>query len=229
MSFLSEHFYTIMLVISTTLITLSMVRYIWSILDGRTKPNVVWWLLYQIATICVLIWAYELWSITTIALTLVFSISQLIVIVLSFRHGFVRFTGLENIYFSISMICLLFWIVANHNTEILGALNMTERGLDISLITANTFIEVMGAIAIFTKLYHHPETEDHHAWLLSWLGWLCAIIAANSTAYEDLLYPIYLFVTNFAIWMLCFRKHPRGRFRVFFENVEKVVGKNWRH
>ena len=68
------------------------------------------------------------------------------------------------------MLCLLFWILANHNTELLSALHMTERGLDIALITANTFIEVMAAIAIFTKLYHYPETEDHHAWLLSWIG-----------------------------------------------------------
>jgi hypothetical protein len=75
-----------MLILSTVLVAASMIRYIYSILRGKTKPNMAGWLLYQIATICVLIGAYEIGSITTIALTLVFSITQFIVIVLSFKH-----------------------------------------------------------------------------------------------------------------------------------------------
>jgi hypothetical protein len=218
-----------MLVVSTVLVALSMIRYIYSILEGKTKPNVVGWLLYQIATICVLIGAYELDSITTIALTLVFAVTQLVVIILSFRHGFVRFTGLESFYFGFSMVVLLFWIVARHDPVLMSTLHLTERSLDIALITANTLIECMGAMAIFTKLYHHPETEDHHAWLLSWLGGLAGIIAANSLAYEDLLYPTYLFVTNLAIWLLCFRRKPRWRFLAFFRFLEKMVWSGWRH
>jgi hypothetical protein len=114
------------------------------------------------------------------------------------------------------MIILLFWMVARHDTTLMEMLGMTQSGLDITLISANTLIECMGAVAIFTKLYHHPETEDHHAWLLSWLGGFAGIIAANSFAYEDLLYPTYLFVTNLAIWLLCFRRKPRWRFLRFF-------------
>ena len=220
--------FLIILILSTVCVAASMIRYIYSILEGKTKPNIVWWLLYQIATICVLIGAYELGSITTIILTIVFAITQFIVIVLSFRHGFVKFTGLESFYFSISMLCLLFWIVASHNPSLLEVLHITEREVDIALITANTFIEMMGAVAIFTKLYHYPETEDAQAWLLSWVGWLLAIIAANSLSYEDLLYPVYLFTSNFAIWLLCFRRKPRGKFRHLFGMVERVVGKSWR-
>lgn len=217
-----------MLGISVVLTTLSMVRYIYSITDGRTKPNMAWWLLYQIATICVLIGAYEIGSITTIVLTLVFSISQFIVIILSFRYGYVKFSRVEVVYFSISMLFLFFWAFAKHNPEFMRVYHLTDRWLDISLMTANTMIEVMWAIAIFTKLYHHPETEDSNAWLLAWLGWLTGIIAANSLAYEDLLYPIYLFTTNLAIWLLCFRKKPRHRFAWVFHITEKLVGKSWR-
>jgi hypothetical protein len=78
-----------------------MLRYIYSILEGKTKPNVVGWLLYEIASICILMGAYELYSdgdkemITTIYLALVFSVTQLIVIILAFRRGFVRLSGLE--------------------------------------------------------------------------------------------------------------------------------------
>jgi hypothetical protein len=128
----------------------------------------------------------------------------------------------------ISMLFLMFWAFAKHSPEFMRLFHMTDRGLDISLITANTMIEVMGAIAIFTKLYHYPETEDHHAWLLSWLGGLAGIIAANSLAYEDLIYPVYLFVTNLAIWLLCFRRKPKWRFIRIFGWIGKIVGTNWR-
>lgn len=170
MQFIETHFFTIMLIVSTTLVAASMIRYIYSIISGKTKPNMAGWLLYQIATICVLIGAYEIGSVTTIALTLVFSITQFIVILLSFRYGYVKFTRIEVMYFMVSMLFLLFWAFAKHSPEFMKLFHMTERGLDISLITANTMIEVMGAIAIFTKLYYHPETEDSLAWLLSWLG-----------------------------------------------------------
>ena len=76
-------------------------------------------------------------------LALAFAVTQAIVIVLSFRHGFVRFTGLETFYFGVSMVFLLFWIVARHSPDLLATLHMTERGVSIALLTANTFIEVM--------------------------------------------------------------------------------------
>ncbi len=86
----------------------------------------------------------------------------------------------------------------------------------------------MGALAIFTKLYRYPETEDAPSWLLGWLAGLFALLAVTSYTYEDLLYPSYILVTNIAIWLLCFRKKPRWRFLHMFSRLEKIIGQNWR-
>jgi hypothetical protein len=99
-------------------------------------------------------------------LALAFAITQLIVIVLAFRYGFAKMDRVEAFYFGISMISLLFWIIARHSPELASALRMTDRGLAIFLLTTNTLIDAMGATAIFTKLYKHPETEDRLAWFL---------------------------------------------------------------
>ncbi len=119
--------HTIFLILSIILVYGSMFRYIYSILKGKTKPNLVGWLLYQIATICILISSYELGSIPTIMLSLSFAVTQLIVIILSFRYGFTRFEKSEAFYFGISIISLIFWIVAHHNREFLTATHFTER------------------------------------------------------------------------------------------------------
>ena len=161
-------------------------------------------------------------------LSLAFAITQLIVIVLSFRYGYTQIDKGEALYFGISMLTLIFWAVASHSADLLTALHFTERGLAISVLTANTLIEIMGALAIFTKLYKRPETEDSISWLLGWLAGLAALLAVTSYTYEDLVYPSYILVTNIAIWLLCFRKKPRWRFIHVFSWVEKIVGSNWR-
>ncbi len=216
------------LILSTILVYASMFRYIYSIIAGHTKPNIVWWLLYEIATICILISSYELGSLPTIMLSLAFAITQLIVIVLAFRYGYAKMDRVEAIYFGISMISLLFWIIAKHSPEVTEMLGMSERWLAVFLLTTNTLIDAMWATAIFTKLYKHPETEDKYAWMLGWISGLFAILAVHAWSFEDIVYPTYLFISNIAIWLLCFRKKPRWRLIHVFSWIERVVGTNWR-
>jgi hypothetical protein len=169
-SLISIDISTIALILSTLLVYASMFRYIYSIIYGGTRPNVVGWLLYEIATLCILISSYELGSLPTIMLSLAFAITQLIVIVLAFRYGFARMDRVEGVYFGVSMLSLMFWIIAQHSPILISALDMTERGLAVFLLTTNTLIDAMGAVAIFTKLYKHPGTEDKLAWLLGGLS-----------------------------------------------------------
>jgi len=201
----------IFLVSSTLLVIVSMARYIYSIIQWTTKPNLVGWALYQIATICVLLSALDLWSLPTIALTSAFAVSQFIVILLSFKYGYVKCSRVEWFFFGLSIVCLILWIILTNRPDYLNAMNMNEHDADIILLSVNTLIEVMGAFAIFIKLYHHPGTEDSVSWLLGWISWLLALFAVDSFIYENVLYPLYLVVTNLAIWLLCFRESPQWR------------------
>lgn len=161
-------------------------------------------------------------------LSLAFAITQLIVIVLSFRYGFTRMEKVEAIYFGISMISLIFWVIGTHSPELMKALDFSEHGLAIFVLSTNTIIEIMGALAIFTKLYNYPETEDAISWGLGWLAGLFSLLALSSYNYEDILYPTYILISNIAIWLLCFRKKPRWRFIHIFSRMEKIFGTNWR-
>lgn len=81
--------------ISAILIFVSSFRYMHSIVQGATKPNLVGWILYQLATVCVLITSYELGSMSTIAASLAYAINQLVIIIMAFRYGYARINRVE--------------------------------------------------------------------------------------------------------------------------------------
>ncbi len=207
----SEKIQLIFLVFSTLLVIVSMARYIYSIIQWTTKPNLVGWALYQIATICVLLSAIDLWSIPTITLTSVFAISQCIVILLSFKYWYIKCSIVEGFLIWLSLMCLILWIILTTHPDYLYILQISQHNVDVILLSVNTCIEIMGAFAIFIKLYQYPWTEDSLSWLLGWISWLLALLAVDSFIYENVLYPLYLVVTNLAIWLLCFRESPKWR------------------
>lgn len=81
--------------ISAVLIFVSSFRYMHSIIVGATRPNIVGWILYQLATLCVLITSYELGSMSTIIASLAYAINQLIIIILAFRYGYSQINRIE--------------------------------------------------------------------------------------------------------------------------------------
>jgi hypothetical protein len=222
------HFQEFALWASTIFIFGSSFRYIYSIVKWKTKPNVVGWLLYQIATLCVLISSYELGATSTIIASLAYAVNQLIIIILAFRYGYARMAPIEGIYFGVSIFSLMIWAVLVHSPEIASMTGISEKWVSITVLAINTFIDLMWAVAIFTKLYQQPETEDRLAWLLATISWVFSIIAVTDYTFHDLIYPIYLFTSNLAIWLLCFRRKPRHRFVRFFLFIQKFVGKSWR-
>jgi hypothetical protein len=66
------------------------------------------------------------------------------------------------------------------------------------------------------------------AWFLAFLSGIFSFLAIEELTTEELIYPIYLIVSNFAIWLLCFRKIPKHRFAKLFDFIEHISGKSWR-
>lgn len=214
--------------ISAVLIFASSFRYMHSIIIWTTNPNVVGWILYQIATICVFVSSYELGTMSTIVASLAYGINQLIIIGLAFYYGYAKINRIEWVYFGISMISLLWWLILTHSPDIFVGHHFDALKIALIVLIINTFIDMMWAVSIFTKLYKHPETEDSIAWFLAFLSGLFSIIAIDEFSMEEFIYPVYLILSNLAIWLLCFRKKPRHRFTKLFNFIEQISGKSWR-
>lgn len=206
--------YDIFAIISWVLVFASSFRYMYSIIKGKTKPNVVGWLLYQIATLCVLVSSYDLGAMSTIVASFAYTINQLIIIWLAFRYGYAKMNRVEWIFFGVSILSLIVWIFLDHS---------------LYLLLINTFIDAMGALAIFVKLYKHPESEDTIAWFIAMISWMFSVLAVQEASVTELVYPYYLLISNAAIWMLCFRKKPKHRFEKIFNILGHITWKDWRH
>lgn len=200
--------YDIFALISGVLVFVSSFRYMYSIIKGKTKPNVVGWLLYQIATLCVLVSSYDLGAMSTIVASLAYAINQLIIIGLAFRYGYAKMNRVEGIFFGVSLLSLIVWIFLDHS---------------LYLLLINTFIDAMGALAIFVKLYKHPESEDTIAWFIAMISGVFSVFAVQEASVTELVYPYYLLISNAAIWMLCFRKKPKHRFEKLFNILGRIT------
>jgi hypothetical protein len=176
----------------------------------------------------VLISAYELDSMSTIAAALAYAINQLLIIILAFQYGYAKINKVEVFYFTVSLFSLIVWAVFSHFPSVIGEFELDPLRIALIVLFTNTFIDLMGATSIFTKLYKEPETEDKWAWFLAMLSGIFSLIAVENYTAHDFVYPIYLFGSNLAIWLLCFRKKPKHRFAWVFHITEKLVGKSWR-
>ncbi len=127
------------------------------------------------------------------------------------------------------MLSLIFWIMFTHAKDLVGATHIAPETISVIVLTTNTLIDLMGAVAIFTKLYLQPETEDRLAWFLALISGIFSLIAVTQYTFHDLIYPLYLVFSNLAIWLLTFRKRPRFRFSKLFHLIQKISGREWRN
>jgi hypothetical protein len=126
------------------------------------------------------------------------------------------------------MISLFGWIILTHSPDVFFGHHFDALRIALIVLMINTLIDMMGAVSIFTKLYKHPETEDSMAWFLAFLSGLFSLLAIDELSTEEFIYPIYLIISNLAIWLLCFRKIPKHRFAKLFNFIERISGKSWR-
>ena len=153
---------------------------------------------------------------STIVASMTYGINQLIIIGLAFYYGYAKVDRIEGVYFGISFISLLGWIVLTHSPDVFHGHHFNILQISLTVLIINTFIDMMGSVSIFTKLYKHPETEDSIAWFLAFLSGIFSLLAIEEISTEEFIYPTYLVISNLAIWLLCFRKIPKYRFTRLF-------------
>lgn len=205
--------------ISVLLIFFSTAIYIRAIITHKTLPNIVWWWLYELSTLAVLLSSWELGSMSTILASGAYAISQFLTIILALKYGFSKIHKTDFIYFGISFVSLSIWGLFALKPELSDALGLAPHMVAVIVLGTNTLVDLMGAVSIFTKLYLIPESEDASAWFVAFLSGFFSLLAVETYTFHDLVYPVYLFISNLAIWLLCFRRKPQFRFRIFFKSL----------
>ncbi len=166
---------------SGVLTLLGYIPYIIAIVRGKTIPNSVsWWIWSGVGTILLSTY-YSLGGQAALGLAIGALSGQLLVALLTLKYGTGKITAFDGICIAGAITATILWWLS------------ASPFLPHILIL---IIDLFAWLPTFRKTVKQPGSED----LLSWMFWTAgaALALFNSTngAFTDLLYPVYVTVTD---------------------------------
>jgi hypothetical protein len=80
---------------------------------------------------------------STIVASLAYGINQLIIIALAFYYGYAKINRIEGVYFGISMVSLLAWLILTHSPDVFIGHHFNALRISLIVLIINTFIDMM--------------------------------------------------------------------------------------
>ncbi len=166
------------------------VPYIWNIIGGITKPNVVTyfvWTLLQSIAIFAQLKAGASWSIFLLAGS---TVSIAIIFVLSLtKYGYKQYSWVDTVALSLAGAAILVLVFTDH---------------PVLAIFLPIIADAIGAIPTIVKTRKYPHTEDRTAWFLMIVASALGIVATEKMDVANLAYPVFLLFEAIGIFCLAF-------------------------
>lgn len=170
------------------------IRYIFSILHGKTKPNFSGWFIIVLGMSIVFSTEYLLGASYSLFLIGTLIVLHSITAILCFWYGYVRFTKFESLLVTLSVIGVILWF-------------HTENPWYALLL--NVGVDALGMAAISMKLFLHPQTEDATVWAISVVMYLVNIASISHFTPQEYLFPLSNVFWCSVILLLSLRKKER--------------------
>jgi hypothetical protein len=174
-------------VVATLLTIVAYIPYCYSIIRGKTKPNIITWLvLFVIGAISFFSYK-ELGAVNTLGFALANLVGPLVVFLLAcVKNG--MHEQMQDLYFLlISLLAIILWIATGE----------AFIGLLFNLIA-----DLVGFVPTIVKAYKQPKSEDLLTWAMFSLGGIMALMALERYTLELLLYPLYIVVAEGIVFLL---------------------------
>ncbi len=162
-----------------------------SMRKGVTKPNLAGWFLYTVAMVMIVASSVALHAWQAVWLAIAYVIGQSLVIIISFRTGYITFSRFDYFCLLLSGLSIVLWVYTND---------------PLYALVLNVLVDGLGTLAIAKKLYKHPGTEDTRAWSISLAVATLNVFAVATFDLSNALYPIYLVFANILVVTLSLRK-----------------------
>ncbi|MES2416146.1 MAG: hypothetical protein V4504_00365 [Patescibacteria group bacterium] len=169
--------------------------YIFSILKKETRPSrSTWWILTFVGTI--IIWSsYILGARENLWIQGSYVLGPLIIAILSLKYGEGSgFSKLDKICFAGALVSCLGWIIFNS---------------PLIAFLGSIIVDFIGLLPTIKKSFYKPEEEDPNAWLIETTASILSMLAVTvwfTLDQKDWIYALYLFLVNFSITFLLWRK-----------------------
>ena len=165
--------------------------YLYSILNGQTKPSRATWLIWSMVGIILFITYYLSGARETLWQPGIAVLFNLTFATLSLKYGVGGTTKLDILCFIGVAIALFFWAITS--SPVVG-------------MTIIVIIATIGSIPTILKVYKDSQSENKSTWLFWVLANIANLLAIKSWSYEIIFYPIESTLVISFIYFLLIRK-----------------------
>lgn len=170
--------------IGALLAVFSVAPYLYDIVKGRTKPNIVSWFTWTLLTSIVTAAALAAGEPRTALLSLASTICTASVVILGIKFGIAKFSRFDMICQVSAVVGLLLWLLFNSPA--------------IAIIASVT-IDFIALLPTLRHSWLQPYEETWQTFLIGTLAPLFTIASLTAYSIESLLFPFYIFLANGSI------------------------------
>lgn len=148
-------------IISTILGIYASVPYILSILNGKTKPHQLSWLVFVIMNGIVFFSQYFIGGRGSVLITLTFFIGSAIIFLLSLKFGVRDSSKWDRLLFSFAIFTIIIWVLTKSNAV---------------AIWLTVLIDLAATSMIILKVKATPQSEDPYPWVIGTIAYVFTLL-----------------------------------------------------
>lgn len=194
------------------LASVGIVPYIYDVIKGRTKPNIVSWLTWTLLTGIGTAAIIAEGNFTSSLLPLTGTICTALIVALGFKYGFSKYSKFDMACQASAVFGIVLWLLLDSPMA--------------ALITV-LIVDAIAAVPTLLHAWKAPQEETWETFSLSTIGSLLTLFAVGALAAIDILYPLYLTFANgtIAATIILRRKQKgislkrEGKIELLHENI----------
>lgn len=173
--------------IAGLLSAIAFIPYVVSILQGKTKPSRVTWLVWLVVGVNIYASYKTVGAFHATWVTISYVIGPLVVVCLSFRYGVGGWAKLDIACLSGALIGVLLWWYFDSPS--------------IALFM-NVAMDFLGLLPTLKKSWLKPQEESRFAWTISALSACINLMALSEWSPDAAIYPLYMFLGNGSVCII---------------------------
>lgn len=169
---------------------LGFVPYLFTIYQGKTRPNRATWSIWAIVGIILSTSYYSSGAVDTLWVPACSAIGHVLIAILAFKYGEGGWNRFDRVCLLGSGISLFLW---------------WRFSSPVIALSINIVIDFLGALPTIRKSYYEPKTEDPLTWMIFLAAHTLNLFAINHWSFALSAYPLYLFSVTSTIVVLLLR------------------------
>lgn len=181
-------------VLAAIVYSIAFIRYIYSMIKSKNKPNRATWIIWSILGFILLASYYTAGARDTVPLLIINQIGMISVFLFSLKYGQGGVDKFDIFCLTGAGISLLIWYISNNPLYALLLGIMTD---------------FIGALPTIKKSNEQSESEDKLTWGLFLVGNFLNLLASGFSSFSSYVYPLYMVLLCFLILMLLVKKNKQ--------------------